>query len=300
MNYARILVVASVLTALAACQPNKSTTAASGTTPAADSSKVVATVNGAPITEDLLNVFVLGLSQGKTDAAKLTPEQRSQVVDQLIRTELVAQDAEKQGLDKSAPAANQLTVSRIDILEQQAAEHLFKDKPPTDQELHTEYDAQVASLPKTEYHARHILVSTAPFAQKVIDRLAKGEKFEDVAKKESMDTSKDNGGDLGWFTPDHMEKPFADAVVALQPGTYTHTPVQTRFGYHVIQLVEVRPLQPPPFDQVKDRVARIVETKKFKAYTDELLAKATVDRKGIPVPPAPGAAPAAAPAKQGG
>jgi peptidyl-prolyl cis-trans isomerase C len=297
MKYARILVMASVLAALAACQQNKSTTATSAAAaPATDTSNVIATVNGTPITEDLLNVFVLGLSQGKTNAAGLNPDQRTQVIDQIIRTELVAQDAEKQGVDKTPATANQLAVSHMDILEQGMAERLFKDKPPSDQELHAEYDSQVANLPKTEYHARHILVGNEAFAVQIIDRLKKGEKFEDLAKKNSMDTSKDNGGDLGWFTPDHMEKPFADAVVALQPGTFTRTPVQTHFGFHVIQLVETRPLQAPPFDQVKDRIARIVETKKFKAYTDDLLAKAKVDRKT----PAPGATPTTPPANKTG
>lgn len=274
MNYARIVVIAAVLTALAACQPN-------GATPAAgsDTSAVVATVNGTPITENFLDTYVKALSQGKASASTITAEQRTQVVDQLIRTELVAQQAEKEGLDKQSETSNELAVTRLDILQRTEAEHMFKDKPPTDQELHTEYETQVATLSKTEYHAHHILVATEPFAQSVIARLNKGEKFDDLAKKESMDSSKDSGGDLGWFTPDHMEKPFADAVATLKPGEYTKTPVQTRYGWHVIELVEVRPLQPPAFDQVKQRLTQILEAKKFKAFTDDLLAKAKVDRK---------------------
>ena len=55
-----------------------------------------------------------------------------------------------------------------------------------------------------------------------------------------MDPSKDNGGDLGWFTPDRMDKSFADAVIALKPGEYTHKPVQTQYGWHVIELVDTR------------------------------------------------------------
>lgn len=277
MNYSRFVVVAGVLAALAACQPK-----AAGPSAAADTSTVVATVNGTPLTENLLDVYVKALSQGKASATTLTPDQRTQVVDQLVRAELVSQQAEKDGLDKTPDTANQLAVSRIDILQQSAAEHMFKDKQPTDQELHAEYEKQIATLPGTEYHAHHILVATQGFAQRVIDRLAKGEKFDDIAKKESMDSSKDSGGDLGWFTPDHMEKPFADAVVALKPGDYTHTPVQTRFGWHVIELVETRPLQPPPFDQVKGRVAQILDAKRFKAYSDDLLAKAKVDKPAAP------------------
>ena len=282
MNYARIVVVAAVLTALAACQPNNG---ASSSAAGSDTSAVVATVNGTPITENFLDTYVKALSQGKASASTITADQRSQVVDQLIRTQLVAQQAEKEGLDKLGETANELAVTRLDILQRTEAEHMFKDKPPTDQELHTEYDTQVATLSKTEYHAHHILVATEPFAQSVIARLNKGEKFDDLAKKESMDSSKDSGGDLGWFTPDHMEKPFADAVATLKPGEYTKTPVQTRYGWHVIELVEVRPLQPPAFDQVKQRLTQILDARKFKAFTDDLLAKAKVDKK-TPAAPA--------------
>jgi peptidyl-prolyl cis-trans isomerase C len=94
-----------------------------------------------------------------------------------------------------------------------------------------------------------------------------------------MDSSKDNGGDLGWFTPDRMVKPFADAVVSMKAGEYTHKPVQTQYGWHVIQLVDTRDLAPPAFDQVKQRLEQVVQAKKFKAYTDDLLKSAKVDKK---------------------
>ncbi len=76
-----------------------------------------------------------------------------------------------------------------------------------------------------------------------------------------------------------MVKPFSDAMVALKPGEYTHVPVQTQYGWHVIKLLDTRPLTPPPYDGVKDRVEQIVLAKKFKAYTDGLLAKAQIDKK---------------------
>jgi peptidyl-prolyl cis-trans isomerase C len=291
MKYARIVVVAGVLAALAACQPKGAAPSA-----ASDTSTVLATVNGTPITENFLDAYVKALSQGKASASTITPDQRAQVTDQLIRAELVAQQAETDGVDKQADTANRLAVTRLDILQQAEAERMFKDKQPSDTELHTEYETQVATLPKTEYHAHHILVATQDFANHVIERLKKGEKFDDVAKKESMDSSKDSGGDLGWFTPDHMEKPFADAVVTLKPGEYTTTPVQTRFGWHVIELIETRPLQPPPFDQVKGRIAQILDAKRFKAYTDDLLAKAKIDRKT----PAPASTTTPPPANKAG
>jgi peptidyl-prolyl cis-trans isomerase C len=97
-----------------------------------------------------------------------------------------------------------------------------------------------------------------------------------------MDSSKDNGGDLGWFTPDRMVKAFADAVVGMKAGEYTHKPVQTQYGWHVIQLVETRDLAAPPFDQVRQRLEQVVQAKKFKAYTDDLMRNAKIDKKEAP------------------
>jgi peptidyl-prolyl cis-trans isomerase C len=277
MNYARILVVAGVLATLVACQPKGASTTA------ADTSPTLATVNGTAITQNFFDFYIKATS-GKTSSA-LTPDQQSQALDNLIRAELVAQQAEKDGMDKKSDTINQLELTRLNVLQQAVAESYLKDKRPSEQDLHAEYETQVAALPKLEYHARHILVATEPFAQRVVERLEKGDKFEDIAKKESMDSSKDNGGDLGWFTPDRMVKQFADAVMELKPGDYTRKPVQTQYGWHVIQLVETRPLSPPPYDQVKQRLDQMVEAKKFKAFTDDLVSKAKIDRK-TPAPAA--------------
>ena len=291
MNYVRILVLASVLTALAACQPKGATTA--GT---ADTSATLATVNGTAITQNFFDFYVKAISGKKP--AELTADQQAQALDNLIRANLVAQEAQKDGTEATADTADMLVLTRLNVLQQAMSEKYLKDKKPSEQELRAEYENQVASLPKLEYHARHILVATEPFATSVVQRLEKGDKFEDVAKKESMDSSKDNGGDLGWFTPDRMVKPFAEAVVAMKPGDYTHKAVQTQYGWHVIQLVDTRPLSPPPFDQVKQRLDQVVEAKKFKAYTDDLISKAKIDR--TPAAPAAPAAAAATPAPKTG
>jgi peptidyl-prolyl cis-trans isomerase C len=279
MNYSRVLVLAMALAALAACQPKGGS---GGTTATADTSPTIATVNGTAITQSFFDTYIKFIA-GKP-AAALTTDQRQMAVDNLIRAELVAQQAQKEGVDKTPETADILELTRLNVLQQTMSERYLKDKRPTEQELHAEYETEVAKLPKLEYHARHILVATEPFAQKVVERLEKGGKFEEIAKQESMDSSKDNGGDLGWFTPDRMVAPFADAVVSLKPGDYTHKPVQTQYGWHVIQLVETRDLAPPPFEQVKQRLEQAVQAKKFKAYTDDLLKNAKVDKKDTAAP----------------
>ena len=217
MNHSRILLpVVLVLAALSACQPKNAATTV------ADNSPPVATVNGVPITHDFYEFYIKGITGGKS-SNDLTPTQRSAALDNLIRARLVGDEATKEGLDKSGDTAYYLELSRLNVLEQAVQDKYLKDRKPTEQELRAEYESQLSAMPKTEYHARHILVATEPFAQKIIERLDKGEKFDALAKSESMDSSKNNGGDLGWFTPNRMVPEFSGALIALKPGEYTHT-----------------------------------------------------------------------------
>jgi peptidyl-prolyl cis-trans isomerase C len=295
MNHSRILILVVALAALAACQPKTAATAGDNTPP-------VATVDGAPISRGFYDFYIKGITQGKSPT-DLTEQQRASALDNLIRAHVVGEEAAKEGLDKSGDAIYLLELSRLNVLEQAMQEHYLKDRKATDQELRAEYETQLAGMPKTEYHARHILSANEADAQKAIDRLDKGEKFDALAKELSMDSTKNNGGDLGWFPPNRMVPAFSGAVVALKPGEYTHKPVQTQFGFHVIQLMETREVTPPPFDQVRQRLEQIVQAKKFRAYTDELMHNAKVEKfpnneaSGAAAPAAaPGAAPATAPA----
>jgi peptidyl-prolyl cis-trans isomerase C len=164
------------------------------------------------------------------------------------------------------------------MLQQAAAEKYLKDKTPTDEELKAEYDAQVAQMAPNEYRARHILVPTEIAATQILERLNRGEKFETLAK-DSLDSSRDRGGDLGWFSPASMVKPFADAVMALKKGETIAKPVQTQFGWHVIRLDDIRQVEPPPFEQVKAQLNQAVLAKKFRTYSEELEKAAKIERK---------------------
>jgi peptidyl-prolyl cis-trans isomerase C len=265
----------AMLLMLGACAKHSSTADSTGDA-AKPAEKPVATVNDIPISPTLFEYYVKSTA-GKPET-ELTVEQRGQLLDNLVRGELVAQQALKDGLDKSGDTASLLTLSRLQILEQAGAEHYLKDKKATDAEVQAEYDAQIAAMPKTQYHARHILVKTQPEAQQIIDELKKGAKFEDLAKKDSIDSSKDMGGDLGWFSPANMVKPFADAVAALKKGETTQAPVQSQYGWHVIQMIDTRETPVPPLAQVKDRVDQLVQNKKFRAYQDDLVKTAKIDK----------------------
>src|SRR6204780_1274480 len=244
---------------------------------AAPASPPVATIDGTPISRVEYETYLKSLLRGRP-TTELTTEQRNQVLDELINMQLLASQGAKEGVEKDPDVAAQLAVVRMRVLADAESAKFLKDKDPTDAELHTEYDSAVAAMDKTEYHARHILVSSKEAADAAIKKIKGGAKFEDVAKAESTDSSKANGGDLGWFTLTRMAKPFGDAVKGLKKGEMTPTPVQTQFGWHVIKLEDTRETAPPPFEQVKQQVNTGVMQKKLQAYVESLKKTAKIEK----------------------
>ena len=263
---------------LAACGKTQQAAAPAAADKSVPAPVAVAIVNGTTISRAEFDIYVKGLLQGKQQ--ELTPEQKNQVLDELISMQLLSAQAEKEGLNKDPDTAAQLEVLRIRVLADAASQKYLKDQEPTDAQLHAEYETAIASMDKTEYHARHILVSSKDQADQIIKKLKGGAKFEDLAKAQSLDTgSKANGGDLGWFTTSHMVKPFGDAVKGLKKGEITPQAVQTQYGWHVIQLEDTREAAPPPFDQVKAQLVNAVIRKKLQAYVDELKKNAKIEKK---------------------
>ena len=255
------------------------------TKPAGDASKpavaavapAVATVNGKEISSQLFDTFLQAVTGKPATAA--TPEQKKEMLDQLVNMSLAAQAAEKDGLGNDPQVKACAELLHMQILAESASEKYVKAHPVSETELKAEYDAQVAKMPK-EYQARHILVETKEIAQSLIRDLAAGGDFAKLAKAESKDPgSAKNGGDLGWFSATSMVKPFSDAVAALQKGQVTPEPVQTQYGWHVIQLQDVRSPEPPAFESVKQQVQMIAQRKKLQSYLDELRKTATIQKK---------------------
>jgi peptidyl-prolyl cis-trans isomerase C len=253
--------------------------AAPAPAPAADKpvAAPVAIVNGTPISRTAYDIYVKNLLQGKQQ--ELTPEQKNQVLDELISMQLLAAQADKDGLEKDPDTAAQLQVLRMRVMADAESQKFLKGQEPTDAELHAEYDSAIAAMDKNEYHARHILVANQDQANQIIKKLKGGAKFEDLAKSQSIDGSKTNGGDLGWFTLARMVKPFGDALKGLKKGEYTQQPVQTQFGWHVIKLEDTRDVTPPPFDQVKPQLSNAVIRKKLQAHVDQLKKDAKIEKK---------------------
>ena len=232
-----------------------------------------AVVNNKPIPKQKVDDFVAALTaQGRPD----TPELRAAVREELIARELFVQEAEKKGLTRNADVQRQLDNVRQDILIRALIRDHLKANPIKDDEIKAEYDKIRAQAGDKEYHARHILVEKEDEAKDIIAQLKKGAKFEELAKKSKDTGSAQSGGDLDWNTPQTFVKEFSDAMVKLEKGKFTETPVKTQFGYHVIRLDDVREAKAPPLEQVRPQIQQELERHRVQALQQSLRAKAKI------------------------
>jgi peptidyl-prolyl cis-trans isomerase C len=269
--WTRVSTVAAITLMLAACGKGQQAAAPAAANKPATTPPPVAVVDGTAISRDAYDDYLKGLLRGKP-ASDVTAEEKNQVLDQMINMQLIATQAEKDGLEKDPDVATRIALVRTQILADAAAQKYVKSNEPSDQELHSAYDA---ATDKTEYHASHILVPTKEKAEQLIKKIKGGAKFADVAKAESTDNSKTNGGDLGWFTSARMVKPFGDAVKGLKKGETTPDPVQTQYGWHIIRLEDTRDA---PFDQMKGQLTNGIMQKKFQEYIESLKKTAKIEK----------------------
>ncbi|HVG47487.1 MAG TPA: peptidylprolyl isomerase [Rubellimicrobium sp.] len=233
---------------------------------------VVATVNGTDIS---VGEVLLTVQQLPPQYQQLPPDVLfGAVVDQLVQQELLAQTVTEEPAALSFALANQ----RRSLLANSAAGEVVQSAA-TDEALQAAYDAQYANVePTTEWRARHILVASEEEANAVKERLAAGEDFAAVAQEVSTDTgSGSQGGELGWFGPGMMVPEFEQAVTGLEVRQVSD-PVQSQFGWHVVELEETRPQAVPTLDDVREELSGQVQQQAIEARLAELEAQGQVTR----------------------
>jgi len=203
---------------------------------------------------------------------------RTLVRDELINREVLYQEAQKTGVGKKPEVQAQVDMARQEVVVSAYVRDWVRTHPVTDADVQKEYERARSQAGDKEYRARHILVETEEQAKGLIDELKKGGKFEDLATKNSKDPgSASRGGDLDWNVPGTYDKQFADALVKLEKGKYTDTPVHTRFGYHIIMLEDTRPVKFPALNEVRQRISQQVTQARIEELVKSLRAKAKVE-----------------------
>jgi len=236
--------------------------------------KTIATVNGKTIPANRADVLIASqLSQGQTN----TPELQAAVREELVRREVLVQEALKKGVDKKADVQGQLDLARQGVLVGSYLNDFARGVKISDDDVKKEYDGIRGAVGDKEYKARHILVEKEGEAKDIIEKLQKGEKFDELAKVSKDPGSRERGGDLGWANKASYVPPFSEAMVKLEKGKYTQAPVQSNFGWHIIQLDDVRDLKAPVFDEVKPQIIQRLRQQAVEKHILELRAKAKVE-----------------------
>jgi len=245
----------------------------------------IAVVNGVPVSEARVDYIVkTQIQQGQKDS----PELRKNVADVLITREVLTQEAIKKGFDKDPAVVTQMDMAKQEFLIRAYFEDFIKRNPVSDEEITAEYEkikAAQGGTDRKEYRAAHILLKDEKQANGVLAQInkANGKNFAQLAKAKSEDTgSKKLGGDLDWSDGSNYVKEFSDAMMKLNKGEWTKKPVKTKFGYHIILLEDVRPVQFPPLEQVKDRISQQMLAQKRDKEIEALRAGAKIEQASAP------------------
>jgi peptidyl-prolyl cis-trans isomerase C len=309
LTAAALFLSATALTPVALAAPHKKDAPATATaTPAAPATPaaknpdpVVASVNGDPIKLDRIQAA----AQSLPDEARSMPPQMlfPMIVNQLIDQKALLIEAEKEGLQKD-PQVQKAMQSAADQALQNAYLSRIVGPMVSDDAVKAQYAKEYAGKPgEKEVHARHILVADEKTADDIIKQLKGGADFATLATKYSTDkgSAGKNGGDLGWFKQGDMLPDFSAAAFAMKKGQISDKPVHTRYGWHVIQVLDTRTSTPPAFDTVAAQIKQKLIQAGVHGAVDKAVAQVKVVRynpDGTPMTdkPAPAAsAPAGSP-----
>lgn len=239
-----------------------------------ESSPVVATVNGSPITEADMTATASDLEAA---LQQYPPDAHEAVVlDFLVNQKLMAAAATKDGIQDTPAFAQRMALVRERELRDAYFDKVVRKSIGEDdiKEAYAKVETQAAT--KVEVHASHILVETKEAAEAIIKNLEGGADFAELAKAKSIGPSGKNGGDLGFFGEGDMVPAFYAAASALEPGQ-TSEPVQTDFGWHVIKLAEKRNASAPPLEAVREQIVEFLVRQKFIAVIEDLKAAAEIE-----------------------
>lgn len=267
MNRSLTLSLVAGALALGACSGDP----ASNNTQAPEPDDVVARVNGNPISAVALDAQIQSL------ASRGQSPDRGQALEQLIDLQLLTQQAEDSGLTQQPEIAAEVERQRAAILARHVIRAELSDFEPSEDDLRQAYQDRVEGMGGAEFRASHILVETQEKAGELIAQLDEGAEFGALAEEHSTGPTASRQGDLGWFKPNQMVPPFAEAVQQLEPGDYTPEPVETQFGWHVIHLAETREAEKPAYEDMKSEIRNELASQHIQDYLGSLREQAEVE-----------------------
>jgi peptidyl-prolyl cis-trans isomerase C len=253
---------------------------ACGKTQTADKGPYLAKVGDVKITEadlesEMQNLpdYAQSMFEGK--------EGKKRFLDEVIKKEILYQEALKKGLDKGPEFKQKLEeFKKLTLISDLLEKEIMSKSGVSEQDMKDYYEKNKADFVATsQIKASHILVKTKEDAQKILERLNNGEKFEALAKEASIDkVSGKNGGELGYFSRGEMVPEFEKAAAMLKVGEVSK-PVKTQFGYHIIKVTDKKTGPVVEFERVKDIIAQKLSGERQKEAFDSYLEGLKKDYK---------------------
>jgi len=237
-------------------------------------SDIIATVNGKNITNSDINRFVSKSIPG-AQYSFMNKQQKRKVIEQLIERELYIGVAKKDGIENDPHFSIELEKVKENLMLDMWMKKRLDSIKISDREARRYYREHDRKFHQSALaSARHILVSTKDEAREIIRELESSynlkKKFIELAKSRSTGPSSKNGGNLGWFPKDQMLPEFSNAAFALKKGEFTHNPVHTPFGWHIIYLTDKKPEGKIEFSKVKNSIINTLKLKKFQKNLKKL------------------------------
>lgn len=240
------------------------------------------------ITVGSVNGSTIYLDEIMAVAQTLPPEYReaglanlySQLVDEVANSRLAAEAGRADGLDAEENIAMAMKLAADRVL----AEAYMTNKVSaeiSEEAVQSAYDTFVAdSASREQVTASHILVETEDTARAIIEQLNDGADFAELAREKSTGPSGPNGGSLGAFGRGQMVPAFEAAAFSMPVGSYSADPVQTQFGWHVIQVTDKGVEPAPSLDQMRDQITANLSRQSFARVIESLRAGAAIEIRG--------------------
>jgi Parvulin-like peptidyl-prolyl isomerase len=204
-----------------------------------------------------------------------------QLVDDVANMRLAAIAAHSSGLDKEEDVASAMRTAADRVL---AEAYIAREvgKEITDEAIQAAYDTYVADTGSREtVTASHILVETEEEAKAIIDQLKDGADFAELAREKSTGPSGPGGGSLDSFSRGQMVPAFEAAAFGMPVGSFSDNPVQTQFGWHVIQVSDKSIQEAPALELMRDQIAANLSRQSFARIVETLRVGATIETRPL-------------------
>ena len=204
-----------------------------------------------------------------------------QMVDEVINTKLAAKAGEKSNLSDDPVIIEAMRIAAQKVLAENwlRAEVAKSVTPEAIENAYNTYVADVAS--REEIKASHILLADEQAAISAIQKLRNGRDFAELAREISTGPSGPNGGDLGYFGRGAMVPVFEMAAFNLEVGSFTTSPVQSQFGWHVVKVFDKRISEARSKEEMSQKLIQNITKISFARIIETLRADAKI--KKIPL-----------------